>query len=1189
MSGPRAAPELLQVIEDRAVDPAVGATAAAVDPTQHVIAVGYATGAVRLFFAGHPLSTEVRLGGSSPIRHLAFVPGDPALAAIDSQGVLRVLDTDTLEVCFAFDIPLPPTCIGLIPGTSWLLVGTNAGRVYFVDAVEGRKSDFSIGCLATPTSPVAAVEAHPVEAEKILVAYASGECVVCDLGRASDSEKAMVLSRHRFEHPPALTQQHPQDAGTDAGPAAPRLSGAGWSPTGERFAAAYSSGVVCVFNAAAGAAPVAARVVQCPDLRTLEGGDGAAVGDADRGMRALRGIRWCTHAQLDRSFLVVDSEATTGTQAQIHILEAKCRDTNVKSSRDIASGGSYALPSPLLAVTSVPGMSPWRNGNDGVRYLAVIAGRRPRVQLLDILPSMHLRPSKELPDELEWCLAAPRSLHRAAGELNSALGRFLAGTFRRGQPVPAEGIATDPRAPSAAPQKIARLYCCIDGSDKLSFWCAADGRLQRCHGLDLDLRRLARLVGVDGEATSVSLCAQIGLLAVGMASGEVLLAMLTSDPWASHAQRYTPLAELQGQAAVYYRQQSSTGPRAPKHSREARGGQPPGLRLDTGLQSLQAAPTLGSEPANPAAPRTTSLHEAGLLRRGSKRISASFGTLFRRASLTSEFTDKRQRDRRATAVADHGSRLRGFAAHQRKAAASADVGADLARPAQINAGDWSEQLGRMNGDMSQMLFGLRFDIDEQQRIFGAGQPTEAPAEGTGTPMPGAGASPRVESTPRPYAMPFMLARFVNRRVSCVATARDGLAAVAYECGAIVVIDGFRQRTLLADNINMVPAATSSVRSLFDDSHTDATAPAASVTAAIFSARPDQAQQTTYAQDTTVGTLLVGTSQGHVVQYAVYDVASPPRVVARPSAAPVTYLWSDDDGNLGLELAAAAAAVTTGVSQRPFIAATASAISLYAGPDTAPTATFSVPDPHAQLVAVRMVRLGSGWRGVAAVDSRASVALFSLPDLRCVARQPLPGDAGALLSSANVHLGEDGGIDILGPAGRLLQLRIAPGSSDPDAAADCLKNAQRPRFDPSLQPPARPARKGLTSWLLGKATDPSRDIDRLLGSHHRDLLRGGGTRPGARLRKDAAPPEADDMASPKGSRRRRDSKVEDITATLAATPLAEAQEMLDMRGQQLEDITDATQQMRGQTQGFLDRIRAHNAKQERRSKRRLGLF
>ncbi|KAJ2894865.1 Lethal(2) giant larvae sro7, partial [Coemansia aciculifera] len=258
-AGIGAAPAL-RVNDGLLVDPRAGATAVGFDPTQGVLAVGYDSGRIDLYSPRHPTCARLHTGVPGAVVHLKLVPGQPFLAAIDSHGVLRVFDTDTLQHCFSYNVPSPPTCLSLLPGTLWLMVGTEMGRVYFVNSGEGLKSDFSIGSRVHPPSRVVTVESHPIETEKILIAYAEGTCAVCDLGKGSLSEKQMVLSKHRYEHPEALLQSIYSDPTGDdqlgadraASLVEPRLTGASWSPSGDQLATTYTNGVLCIFGTSSG-------------------------------------------------------------------------------------------------------------------------------------------------------------------------------------------------------------------------------------------------------------------------------------------------------------------------------------------------------------------------------------------------------------------------------------------------------------------------------------------------------------------------------------------------------------------------------------------------------------------------------------------------------------------------------------------------------------------------------------------------------------------------------------------------------------------------------------------------------------------------------------------------------------------------------------------------------------------------
>ncbi|KAJ1811519.1 Lethal(2) giant larvae sro7, partial [Coemansia sp. RSA 2599] len=200
----------------------------AYDPVQGILATGFANGQVCLY-AYNRTSARYSVSAASIVL-LQFIPAKAVLAVIDDQGILRVFDTHMMRYCFSYTVPSPPTCASFIPGTSWLLVGTHSGRLYFVDLLKGRKSDFSIGCRTKPIAAVATVEPHPVETEKILIGYVSGTCVVCDIGKASVEEKDMILGSYALD-------SRPEGLGCS-----PRLASAGWSPAGDMIVASYESG-----------------------------------------------------------------------------------------------------------------------------------------------------------------------------------------------------------------------------------------------------------------------------------------------------------------------------------------------------------------------------------------------------------------------------------------------------------------------------------------------------------------------------------------------------------------------------------------------------------------------------------------------------------------------------------------------------------------------------------------------------------------------------------------------------------------------------------------------------------------------------------------------------------------------------------------------------------------------------------
>ncbi|PIA18120.1 WD40 repeat-like protein [Coemansia reversa NRRL 1564] len=686
----------LRIVESRSLDPVAGATAVAYDPTQDIIAVGRSTGVIDMFSARRATSSQMNSGQNSAIAHLIFITGEAALAAINSKGQLLVFDLDTLEFCFAYSVPIAPTCVALFPGTSWLLIGTEAGRVYFIDAVTGRKTTFSVDCLTKPESPVAVVEPHPIESEKFLIAYADGTCVVCNLGKASVSDRAMVLSRHRFDHPTVLKQRlaTEPESNTPAVIIEPWLISAGWSPTGERFVASYSNGVLCIFDPNSGTAPLVARTIQCSDI--LSSNDetvAAAATGMDRKMRNLQQVCWCTNEQLDQSFLVVTSGSTSSFQNYIHVFCTKTGDANVKSCRDVTTLECYELKVPLTGLCTIPGVSPWKNSRDGVRRLAVLAGRPTHVSLLEFTPSLRLRQSKNLLGELEWCSAPAEFICQAEGQLNTALGKLLAGTFN------CEGIdgvyAGSPDVDTLS-QTITQLFCCANRSETLSLWCIADRRLQRCKSVELDLRYVSRLLGIEGRVSFMSLCSLSGLLAIGMESGEVLVCMLTDDKQAPLAQNYTPFEKLREQASIYY---NTEPPVVETHNKTDQNG--PQLNHvsdhynDARSHSTQVYSARdGKHVSGMERKPSVSSADGNLVQRGSRRLSSTFGTLFRRGSAASENSNNSRRtDTKPDVVLND---INEFESDSLKVASSKYDNADPGDLAKVDVEAWKDQTDRLN-------------------------------------------------------------------------------------------------------------------------------------------------------------------------------------------------------------------------------------------------------------------------------------------------------------------------------------------------------------------------------------------------------------------------------------------------------------------------------------------------------------
>ncbi|KAJ1750041.1 Lethal(2) giant larvae sro7 [Coemansia sp. RSA 1821] len=1075
----------LRIIEDLQVDPVANATATAFDPIQQALAVGYSNGTIRLF-TQHTASTRLHTNGTSAITHIRFITGYAALVCIDHVGLLRVFDLETLEFCFDYQVPIAPTCISSFAGTSWVLVGTEGGRVYFVDCVNGYKSDYSIGCLAKPVAPVAAVATHPLETEKILIAYVNGAVVVCDLGKASMSERAMTVGKYSYESPLEL-----------ASSSGVWILDAGWSPAGDKIAVSYSNGVIAVFASNGGTLnPMIARTIQCPDIQTPENIQQAATNMAPK-LSCLGTIRWCTHGETDRSFLVVTSGSTTKLQNYIHILSTNGKNADVKCSQDIVLESSFELPASLLSISTVTSSSPWRNGNDGVVELAALVGQRTLVRKLRILPDLRIC-SSSLPGELEWCIVPVAQQFAVEGTLSTVLNKALLCS-----------ATADSAVPASSNKAVLQLYCCVDDANTLSLWCTVDQRLCRCDGISLNLDTLFRMVGAEGQITSIHFCALSGLLAMGTDSGETFLCLLTTDPWESLAQQYTSTNQLRKLALQYYNMR----PQQPQRP-STQGNRPHSTQVDSPSQQH-----LGLQRH-----RSASLHDGGFIKRKSKRLSSSFGMLFRRGSSASGHI--RENSKRQD---DAGN-------------------AALPRDTDIDSMAWKQQLDKLTLEMTPMVYGLQFDPQQQQLLSGHTQLEDADTSCLSMDM-----SKQKDGSLQLFVLPFMLARFVCCSVVKVVAGEHGLVAIAYSNGTLVVVDAINQKVVLADNINMPPKADSA--SVSDIFGTIDGIPVA-ITAMAFAFVGGSQQMS----------LLVGTSCGHVYQYS--DFTKPPRLVGTAPASPIIYLTLETADELD--------------KNQLLVVGTIESVTLYHLYSPEPVATFQ-PSSDVQLLSMRAVHLKSGWHGIAAIVGNNQLVMLCLPGLTVDSSLKLPSNVERLLHASDACINDSGQIQILGSGGRLMKLHVTGAATEP---AD--SSMQHRCYDDSLKPPPQPVRKGITSWLLGKATDPAADIDAFLGSHHRDLLARGGTKPGTRLHTNVLQPETEELPS-LSKRSRQDSKLGEIDKSLDMGEIAETKELLERRGQQLEDVSQAMDQLSLQSEGFLKKIRAYNAEQEKKSKRRFGLF
>ncbi|KAJ1890590.1 Lethal(2) giant larvae sro7 [Kickxella alabastrina] len=1198
----------LALVEDPLIDPTLDATAIAFDPVQGIMAIGYATGQISLHMSKRSsIKHAVSIGA---ITHLQFVPAQATLAAIDEQGVLRIFDTHTMRSCFDYNVPHMPTCMALIPGTAWLLVGTYSGRLYFVDAVGGRKSDFSIGCRTKHKSPVVSVEPHPVETEKILITYASGVCVICDLGRgpSAESEKDIVLSSYVFEH-------HPKGLGHDV-----QLAGAGWSPEGDMFATTYSNGVFCVFSthSGSGVAPIVARTIAHADV--LPNGSDAHVGieDLDYNTHYLKHVRWCTHAHLDRSFLVVTSGPSVIDQRHVYVFStlktSSGRGAKIKSSSDISMIGQFDLKTSMSALCPIPAQSPWRNGNEDIRGLAVLVGFPAAVHALELAPDLQLRMTSRLPGDMKWCQnPAVSVVCEARGQLDSKIHRMLSSTLVHASQLLLEPMGTVSEDPSSAnavdksSSKISQAMCTADSMGMLSLWCIRDSTLVRCDGVGADVAFVSQLLGIEGQVAAIDWYASSGLVVIAMDSGETLFYVLTGDPGLLLAHRYTPNAEICEQAATYY-SQPLLSPRWGSKQGKSNGSD--GGTGDTGASAVNR-PIHGDPQqyvmdadAAPLMPTNTHIHhrpaslgEGSFFRRNSKRLSTSIGSVFRRSSAHDTLSNSEN-------TASHGTNESMLRAGLRKLRSSVSENGPngIGRRYPIDADAWKQCQRVTSAEMDRMVYGLHFSATEIKRVA-FGRPGHLNPKHThhrsrkdsGTQSLNNADVANVAEVqqvqqknecPSCVLLPFMMARFYYRGIVDVVVSQDGIAGIAYKGGTVVVVDCVKQTVLLTDNVNQSPDPSHTVADVFSapgtkDQHAHLHEAHQEITTMniSFAMLPSDSESDAHVDFAAGEYLFVGTSLGQVLQYSIGNVSAPPIVAARLELCnPVIYVSTVIGGH-------------ESQSQQLLIAASPSSIAVYAGSNSTPTATYDARKEHsrASLVAARAVKLESGWEGVAAINNRAIIVLLTLPSLDVAKEMPLSGARGLIKSALDVRISESGHILLTSPNGSLLQARITdrPSSLKIEAGSGSGKGIKSAFFDSGLHPPPQPARKGITSWLLGKSSNAAPDIDLFLSAHYRNLLINGGIKPSGGI--PPKQPRNESHPERRESSGGQQSSVRDKIGAVDTDDFSGMKTMAERRGQQLDDLNESLQRTTLESQSFLNDIRAYNAKQEKKSKRMFGLL
>ncbi|PVZ99193.1 hypothetical protein BB558_004798 [Smittium angustum] len=159
-------------------------TTAAHDPIQNLIAVATESGNIHIF--GTPgVSSQpgkLKIAQDVPIIYLKFHSGYPIIIAVDTLNTITIFDTYKQRFCGSYTAPDIITCVEIIDGTPWLLVGQDSGRIYILNIEKCIKSDFSISFLGKGyKQPIASIKTFPESQTQFVIAYLDGQLVEYNL------------------------------------------------------------------------------------------------------------------------------------------------------------------------------------------------------------------------------------------------------------------------------------------------------------------------------------------------------------------------------------------------------------------------------------------------------------------------------------------------------------------------------------------------------------------------------------------------------------------------------------------------------------------------------------------------------------------------------------------------------------------------------------------------------------------------------------------------------------------------------------------------------------------------------------------------------------------------------------------------------------------------------------------------
>ncbi|KAK9761606.1 Lethal(2) giant larvae sro7, partial [Basidiobolus ranarum] len=342
----------------------------AYDPVQSLLAVGTFQGTILLF--GKPgITAHLALPESAAILFLSFQVGEARLVSVDSHQNLVVFNLESFEPSFVHKVASPVSCMDLLLGTEYMLLGLRNGYIEMYNISRGFKSGYVIEPISiesennnSPSLCVVAVQVHPIDTNQLLIGYSSGLIALWDL------RSRRVVRYYQYGGPstvvaPKFWNFKEDDTSTNYGG---HLTVIAWRPDGAHFVSGYDDGTIVFWDIKNDKKPLLARTISEPDLSTNYDGSAKAPVPAGSVKREpIFKILWCSVSDSEDTHIAIAGGSLNQDLRGIRVFDYQGKD--YRAPRRLRM---LAVSEDLADMFVFPRESPWYNGTRDPAAIAII-------------------------------------------------------------------------------------------------------------------------------------------------------------------------------------------------------------------------------------------------------------------------------------------------------------------------------------------------------------------------------------------------------------------------------------------------------------------------------------------------------------------------------------------------------------------------------------------------------------------------------------------------------------------------------------------------------------------------------------------------------------------------------------------------------------------------------------------------